>query len=297
MKKIKLLAIVLLAFSQVIFLEGKTKVTDLKLKDSPPAAGKNSYYTGNRQPLKPNPLIKLPVGQIEVRGWLLSQLQLMRSGFTGRLAEISKFLQEDSGWLTRQGRGWEEMPYWLKGYGDLAYLLRDPQMIAAARKWIEAILASQQEDGYFGPVDNRLANDLWPNMEALICLQSYYDSSHDRRVLDFMSKYFRYELKIPEEQFLPGSWQKLRGGENLESVYWLYNRTGEKWLLDLASKIYRRTADWASPVLTAERDRHWEESSFYHGVNIAMGLKYPALYYQQTGERQLLEAVEEIISN
>jgi hypothetical protein len=292
MKQIKLLAIIWLAFSQVIFLEGKTKVTDLKLKDAPPAAGINSYYTGNRPPLKPNPLIKLPVGQIEVRGWLLSQLQLMRSGFTGHLAEISKFLQEDSGWLTRRGRGWEEMPYWLKGYGDLAYLLRDAQMIAEARKWIEAILASQQEDGYFGPVDNRQANDLWPNMEALICLQSYYDYSHDRRVLDFMSKYFRYELKIPEEQFLPGSWQKLRGGENLDSVYWLYNRTGEKWLLDLASKIYRQTADWASPILTAERDRRWEESSFYHGVNIAMGLKYPALYYQQTGERQLLEAVE-----
>jgi hypothetical protein len=160
MKTPTLLAVILCMFSQVILLEGKTKVTDLKLKDSPPAASINSYYTGNRQPLKPNPLIKLPVGQIEVRGWLLSQLQLMRSGFTGHLTEISKFLQEDSGWLTGRGRGWEEMPYWLKGYGDLAYLLRDPQLIAAARKWIEAILASQQEDGYFGPADNRQADDL-----------------------------------------------------------------------------------------------------------------------------------------
>ncbi len=292
MKKATLLAIIFLILAQTAFLEGSDKVTDFRLKESPPDAVVNSYYISNRAPLKPSPLVKLPIGQIEVRGWLLSQLQLMRSGFTGHLPEISRFLKEDSGWLTLRGKGWEEMPYWLKGYGDLAYLLKDQEMIATARKWIEAILGSQQSDGYFGPVDNREANDLWPNMEGIMCLQSYYDYSHDQRVLDFMSKYFRYELNIPDEQFLPGSWQKLRGGENLESVYWLYNRTGESWLLELAKKIYRQTADWTSPILTTERDRLWEESSFYHGVNIAMGLKYPALYYQQTGEKQLLEAVE-----
>ncbi len=291
-KKTSLAIIIFLISAHLTFMEGKDKVTEVKLKDRPsvtPAAG---YYQGNRSPLLPGPLVKLPVGQIEVRGWLLSQLQLMRSGFVGHLPEISRFLKEDSGWLSLQGKGWEEMPYWLKGYGDLAYLLKDQEMIATARKWIEAILGSQQADGYFGPVDNREANDLWPNMEALLCLRSYYDFSHDQRVLDFMSRYFRFELNLPEEKFLPGSWQKLRGGENLDSVYWLYNQTGESWLLDLARKVYRRTADWASPILTPERDRQWEESSFYHGVNIAMGLKYPALYYQQTGEKQLLEAVE-----
>ncbi|MGQ9801043.1 MAG: beta-L-arabinofuranosidase domain-containing protein [Candidatus Saccharicenans sp.] len=268
------------------------KMTEVKIKNSPPLDRVNSHYPGNKLPLRSNPLLKLPPGQVEARGWLLSQLRLMADGLTGRLQEISRFLQPDSGWLTLKGRGWEEMPYWLKGFGDLAYLLRDPEITASARKWIEAILRSQQSDGYFGPVDNRENNDLWPNMVALACLQSYYEYSGDRRVLDFMSAYFRYQHGLPEEKLLPGSWQKLRGGENLESVYWLYNRTGQKWLLELAEKIYRRTAAWASPILSPERDRNWEESSFYHGVNIAMGLRYPAVYYQQTSDRQLLEAVE-----
>nr|HUM34142.1 hypothetical protein [Candidatus Saccharicenans sp.] len=122
-KKTSLAIIIFLISAHLTFLEGKDKVTEVKLKDRPsvtPAAG---YYQGNRSPLLPGPLVKLPVGQIEVRGWLLSQLQLMRSGFVGHLPEISRFLKEDSGWLSLQGKGWEEMPYWLKGYGDLAYLL------------------------------------------------------------------------------------------------------------------------------------------------------------------------------
>lgn len=276
----------------ILQVSGSEKVYKIESVENPPLDKFNLHYSGNRPPLIPTPLIKLPVGQVEPRGWLLSQLQLMRDGLTGRLQEVSKFLSPESGWLTLKGKGWEEMPYWLKGYGNLAYILKDPEMISTARKWIQAILDSQQPDGYFGPADNRQNNDLWPNMLALTCLQSYYEYSGDKRVLDFMKKYFRYQMDLPEEKLLPGSWQKLRGGENLESVYWLYNRTGEAWLLELAEKIYRRTSDWESPILTPERDKNFEESSFYHGVNIAMGFRYPGVYYQQKKDPRLLQAVE-----
>lgn len=286
-----ILSFVLIILSAMSVFGGQT-VNEFRIVRTPAVDRINLHYISNRPPLRANPLLKLPPGQVEARGWLLSQLRLMASGLTGRLPEISRFLQSDSGWLTLKGRGWEEMPYWLKGFGDLAYLLHDPELLATARKWIEAILKSQQPDGYFGPAENRDNNDLWPNMVALSCLQNYHEFSGDSRVLDFMRSYFRYQFNLPEEKLLPGSWQKLRGGENLESVYWLYNRTGEGWLLELARRIYRRTADWASPILNSERDRHWEESSFYHGVNIAMGFRYPGVYYQQTGEQELLEAVE-----
>ena len=52
---------------------------------------------------------------------------------TGRLSEISPWLKfEDSAWSDPQGKGkngWEELPYWLKGYGDLGYVLNDPEII------------------------------------------------------------------------------------------------------------------------------------------------------------------------
>ena len=258
----------------------------------PPAAAPNAHYVSNRLPLRVSPLVKLPVGTVTPKGWLLGQLRLMREGFSGRLGEISRFLGPDSGWITLKGRGWEEMPYWLKGFGDLAYLLRDPDLEREAERWLDHAFSSQQEDGYFGPADNRASGDLWPNMVMLAAMRSRYEATGDGRVLPFMTRYFRYESGIPEADLLPGSWQKLRGGENLESVTWLYNRTGETFLLDLARRLFARTADWTSPILSPERDADWVESSFYHGVNIAMGFRYPALFWPYTGDPGFLEAVE-----
>jgi len=266
--------------------------TEVSVVKVPPAAGQNRHYISNREPLVPSPLIKLPIGAIEPKGWLLSQLQLMQNGFTGRLKELSKFLSSGSGWLTLKDKGWEEMPYWLKGFGDLGYLLKDPALIAEARRWLDEALNNQQPDGYFGPADNKKNLDLWPNMLMLFCLQSFYEATGDKRVLLFMAKYFRYELNVPAEELLPGSWQKLRGGDNLESVYWLYNRTGEKFLLDLGRRLFERTSDWTSPILTSERDKKLEASSFYHGVNITMGFREPGVYYQQSKDKKYLEAVE-----
>jgi hypothetical protein len=270
----------------------KPMTTELTLVGSPPVAASNKHYVSNRPPLAPSPLVKLPIGCIRPKGWLLGQLRLMRNGLTGRLPELSRFLRDDSGWTTLRGPGWEEMPYWLKGYGDLGYILDDREVIATARKWLDLAFRSQQEDGFFGPPDNRKNKDLWPNMLVLSCLQSLYEATGDGKVIPFLSEYFRFENSLPAADLLPESWQKLRGGENLESVYWLYNRTGEPFLLQLARRLYERTADWESDIVNPERDKNWEASGFYHGVNITMGIRYPAVYFQQTRDRKYLDIVE-----
>jgi len=270
----------------------QTETPAVTVLRTPPTGGPNRHYVSNRPPLLFSPLIKLPIGAVEPRGWLLNQLRLMRDGFTGRLAELSTFLGSGSGWLTLKDKGWEEMPYWLKGFGDLAYLLKDATMIAKSIKWIEEALGSQQPDGYFGPPENKKTLDLWPNMLMVFVLQSYYEATGDARVLPFLTKYFRFELGLPVENLLPRSWQKLRGGDNLESVYWLYNRTGDAFLLDLGQRLFERTADWTSPILTSERYRQDRISSFLHGVNIAMGFRQPGVYYQQAKGRAYLDAVE-----
>jgi len=244
------------------------------------ASKPNAFYPGNRPPLLASPLIKLPAGAVRPQGWLRHQLELMADGFTGRLHELSPFLRpEGNAWLNPKGEGdrsfWEELPYWLKGFGDLGYLLEDQRIIAEARRWIEATLASQREDGYFGPRRNLGQSpdvkagkpDLWPNMIMLNALQSYHEYTGDPRVLKLMTAYFRWELQVPEEDFLLPFWQQQRAADNLASVYWLYNRTGEKWLLDLAHKIHRHTANWTEGIAS------------WHGVNIAQAFRGPAVYY------------------
>ena len=253
----------------------------------PPLDAKNKHYVGNRPPLLPSPLLKLPIGTVRPEGWLRRQLELQADGFIGRLKELSEFLREEgNAWLSPTGEGhigWEEVPYWLKGYCATAYVLGNQQMIAEARKWIDAAIASQREDGYFGPRSNLThakgrKPDLWPNMIMLNALQSYYEYSGDKRVLELMTRYFRWQLQVPPEDFLPPFWQQQRAGDNLLSVYWLYNRTGEAWLLELAEKIHRHTAPWEKGVAN------------WHGVNICQCFRQPATFYMQSANPKHLRA-------
>ncbi len=261
--------------------------------DRPADAPRNRHYAGNREPLLPSPLVKLPVGSVRPRGWLRKQLELQAAGFHGHLGEISSFLRKDkNAWLSRDGigeRGWEEVPYWLKGFGDCAYLLKNEKEIAEARVWIEGAIASQRADGFFGlrgkgakatVASTKGKYDLWPNMVMLHCLQSYYEFSGDRRVIDLMTKYFRWEMTVPEADFLPPYWQHQRASDNLWSVIWLYNHTGEKFLLNLATKIYRHTANWTDDVPD------------WHNVNMTEAFGGPAFYYAISKNEKHLKAAE-----
>lgn len=47
--------------------------------------------------------------------------------------------------------GWERVPYWLDGFIPLSFLLRDGEIIARAKRFIDRILSFQQEDGWICP--------------------------------------------------------------------------------------------------------------------------------------------------
>ncbi|MFZ2053684.1 MAG: hypothetical protein WAU81_05750 [Candidatus Aminicenantales bacterium] len=66
---------------------------EIVMVQTPPAETPNRHYISNRTPLAVSPLVKLPIGSVRPKGWLLSQLQLMRGGFIGRLPELSRFLK------------------------------------------------------------------------------------------------------------------------------------------------------------------------------------------------------------
>ena len=240
-------------------------------------------YVSNRTPLLPSKFLKLPVGSIQPEGWLKKYLELQRDGLTGHLGEISAWLEkENNAWLTTGGdHGWEEVPYWLKGYGNLAYILGDKDMIDETKVWIEAAIKSQRPDGFFGPLNLKGDKpELWAQMIMLWCLQSYYEYTNDARVLTLMTDFFRWELNLPDEKFLEDYWENSRGGDNLLSVYWLYNRTGDAFLLELAEKIHRNTADWTRPSTLPN----------WHNVNIAQCFREPASYYILSHDSTFLNA-------
>ena len=87
----------------------------------------STLYVNNRAPLRPNVFIKLPLGSVKARGWVGEMLRRESEGLAGRLGEISDWLdKKGNAWLEEGGsHGWEEVPYWLRGYHALACQLAD----------------------------------------------------------------------------------------------------------------------------------------------------------------------------
>jgi len=262
--------------------------TSVKVVPAPAVPASTPLYTGNREPLLPSPFIQLPIRSIIPKGWVRHQLELEAQGMTGRLPEISKWCKfEGNAWADPRGQGhsgWEELPYWLKGYGDLGYVLNNPEIIKNARKWIDAVLASQEADGWFGPRSLKTSlegkPDLWPHMVMCNVLQSFYEYTGDERVVPFLTEYFKWLNTQPGANFGAGYWPKIRFGDNVETVYWVYNRTGESWLLELAKRIHDNMQDWTTGI------HDW------HNVNLAQGFREPGVYYQQAREEKFLRAAE-----
>jgi len=228
-------------------------------------------------------MMKLPVGSIKPGGWVKRYLELQRDGLTGHLGEISAWLdKKNNAWLVEGAHhGWEEAPYWLKGYISLAYTLGNQEMISEAHTWIEGVLKRQREDGFFGPANfDNGKPEVWAQMLMLEILITYYEYTHDQRAIDLMTRYFRWEMTVPDSDFLKSYWENSRGGDNLHCVLWLYNQTGEAWLLDLAHKIHRCTANWCQSTTLPN----------WHNVNVAQCFREPATYWMLTGEDKYLRA-------
>ena len=248
-----------------------------------------SLYPSNRTPLTPNSFIELPLGAIQAEGWLKERLIRQKNGLTGHLDEIYPLVMGDTnGWLGGDGDQWERGPYWIDGLLPLAYILNDEEMKQKAQRWVEWALDSQREDGYFGPqvsypndipgLQRDNSEDWWPKMVMLKVLQQYYSATGDERVISLMSDYFRYQLKeLPAKPLdFRTFWPRYRGGDNLMSVLWLYNITGDKELLKLADIIYEQTFDY----ITTFNSYNWWATGNMHCVNLAQGLKTPAIYGQ-----------------
>ncbi len=246
----------------------------------------NHLYRNNRPPLGANPFAELPLGAIAPRGWLLTQLRLLATGLTRHLPEFDEDFSSKSAWLGGEGESWERGPYYFRGLTALAHVLQDEELTAMARKWIDWALTHQDAGGWIGPSSRQKELDWWPNMVVLDALRDHYSATGDNRVVEAMRRYFAFQRAHLEEVPLKG-WAKARGGDNLDSVYWLYNLTGDADLLVLADILASQTRDYTADYLS---ERAPDQSD--HVVNHAMGFKQPAVRFQATQDLSHLEALE-----
>ncbi|CAN5132440.1 glycoside hydrolase family 127 protein [soil metagenome] len=257
------------------------------------------HYTASRAPLRQNPYLELPLGAIKPQGWLREMLVRQKNGATGNLDKLYPLvMNERNGWLGGDGDQWERGPYWIDGLLPLAYILDDKELIAKTKPWIEWAIKSQQPDGYFGPskdypqepgIQRDNSRDWWPKMVMLKILKQYYSVTGDKRVITLMTNYFKYQLKeLPQKPLDHWTfWARFRGGDNLMNVYWLYNITGDKFLLALGDLLHKQTFDYTNAFLNT--DMLSKEGSI-HCVNLAQGIKEPIVYYQHHPDKKYLDA-------
>ena len=306
--------------------------TDGKRTDRIKDRAESVNYLQNRAPLAELPYLELPLGTIKATGWLEEQLKRMASGMTGNLDSIyPEVVGERNGWLGGDGDGWERGPYWIDGLLPLAYILDDADLKAKAQRWVDWTLDNQTDDGYLGPVpfteepeneaglQRGMRRDWWPKMVMLKILQQYYNATHDERVVNVLTKYFKYQLKTLPEKPLDHLtfWANRRGADNLQVVYWLYNITGDKFLLELGDIIKEQTFPWETVFMNDKAPKTDETAAFdyfrmqgfpfdtteikntsvaqigtIHTVNLAQGLKAPAIYYQKDKDPKYIRSVK-----
>ena len=229
--------------------------------------------------LKPLCFTPFTTDEIKPAGWLKKQLEIQAEGLSGNLDKIWPDIK-DSRWIGGDREGWERVPYWLDGFIPLAYLLDNEDMKRRAKKYIDAIISRQQEDGWICPCtfEERAHYDMWALFLICKVLVVYYDCTKDERIEDTVYRALK-NLQIHMEHHTLFEWAAARWFECLIPIFWLYERRQEEWLLDLAYSLriegfnYEELFDnWRY----TKGENKWTQTT--HVVNLAMALKSAALY-------------------
>ena len=154
---------------------------------------------------------KLPLGAIKPAGWIKEQMQKDMAGFVGNLDQLVPSLINDpiygEGRLHKHSKAkdlgnlksgdaagddqyqwWnsETQSNWWDGYIRNAFLLNDSSAIEKSRKHVQAILATQDSDGYLGIYDRELRyhfsaenGELWSKTTLYRGLLAYYECTKD----------------------------------------------------------------------------------------------------------------------
>jgi hypothetical protein len=247
----------------------------------------------NRAPLRPNAFYLLPLGSIKPAGWLKRQMRIQADGLSGHLGETWADVGPNSGWLGGTGESWERGPYYIDGLLPLAFALDDPALKAKAQQFVEWTLTHQASNGMLGPSSN---DDWWPRIVLLKALTQYQELTDDPRVIPAMQRYLKLQLsELPQRPLR--DWGKFRWQDEVLSVLWLYNRTGESWLLDLAALLRKQGFDWIGNyadfryrekmtpefIKLKENNGLGDTALATHGVNNGQGLKTGAIWSVVSG--------------
>ncbi len=238
--------------------------------------------------------------EISPRGWMLRQLEIEAQGLCGNLDKVWPDVR-DSKWIGGDREGWERVPYWLDGFIPLAFLLKNEDMIARARRYIDSILAAQCEDGWICPNGStaREKYDVWAIHLISKVLTVWYDCAADDRIPEVLYRIMKnFHDQLSGGKIRVFCWAKFRWFEGFIALKrlaaWYPN---EAWISELARLLKDTGADYREFKDTWKRPLNkWELHT--HVVNIVMMLKSEVVSHELLGEEYsgLADELDAILS-
>jgi hypothetical protein len=265
-----------------------------------PAAAKHT--PGNehtyKKTLSAQKLYPLPVGAITARGWLKAQLRREADGMSGRMDELEPAMLAKP-FVTR-GRnkkisvGWNAEisgEYWC-GLVNLAFTLDDRKLKRKAERWVNGVLAAQEEDGYIGAyrkTDDRTEDyNPWSVHFAVRALLSYHEATGRADVLEACRRGLLWFVD---------HWANHRtdyaGPTIIESCAVVYGKTGEKRLLVWAEKYLawlEKNSRWPNHLPAMAGPELAYNSA--HAVAYGVWIDLPAALFCATGRKEYLAAAK-----
>lgn len=246
---------------------------------------------------------ELPITCTEPAGWLRAYLETQRRGLTGHL-EVAGPPFHTKGWAGRKivPRGdegdwgaYEQYGYWIDGMIRCGHLLGDDFLISKAKRNFDYVLEHVDADGYLGPASLKEygKHQRWPHTVFFRALMAHHGVTRDSRIVDALKKHYLSNT-CPHFGF--------RDVCNIEIMLWVYEKTGDKRLLNYAAKTY---ADYvhieiglkAAAAATLLRGGDTipdgmlsNKRGQMHGGTYNEICKLPALLYVYTGRKKYLDA-------
>ncbi len=218
-------------------------------------------------------------------GWLKKQLEIQADGLNGNLDKVWPSVK-DSAWIGGTDEGWERVPYWLDGFIPLAYLLDDKDLIGRAKKYINAIIAKQNKDGWICPckAEDIPTYDTWAVLLISKVLVVYYECSSDERIPDVLYNVLKnyYDL-LKSGSIKLFAWGEFRWFEGFIGIDFLKKHFKDEWISDLAHILKSQGKDFCEDFEMWEKPLNkWTYNT--HVVNLAMMLRSEALSCDALGE-------------
>jgi hypothetical protein len=251
-----------------------------------PATGPVPYFGAFRP---------LPPGEVLPEGWLRDYMQRQAEGLGLNLPEVAwPFTraywaeeQEAETWWP-----WEQKAYWIDGAIRLGILLRDEALLAKAGVPVQYTLSHVDSSGYIGPQFFRAPNEdyhRWPHNVFFRALSATADgqalgSNFAGQIARAVHRHYLLD-QAPYGK-------PIRNVTNIEDMMWVYEKTGDKHLVEIAENAWRDYLTVAAdpyrgdliPVHVLQ-----DTPINAHGETYAETVKQPAILFMYTGKPEYLK--------